>query len=159
MEIVFKPIGVINSPFKEPLNVPIQPAASNTKGVVTVFDEYSKGLKDLDGFSHIYLIYYFHKSKPFSLIVKPFMDTEKRGLFATRAPSRPNNIGLSVVEIERIDRNKVYVKNIDILDDTPLLDIKPYAPKFDIFEVKKFGWLEKRIKNIDNVKDDKRFAK
>ena len=158
MEIVFKPIGIINSPFKEPMNVPIQPAASKAKGVVTVYDEFKEGMKDIEGFSHIYLIYYFHRAKPFSLTVKPYMDTVNRGLFATRAPSRPNNIGLSVVEIEKVDGNKIYVKNLDILDDTPLLDIKPYTPKFDIFEVKKFGWLEKNIHKLDKVRADKRFG-
>ena len=157
--IRYRPIGVIHTPFKTPQGTPIQPPAS--KGVeadVEVFEKYAEGLTDLGGFSHIYLIYHFHLSKKFSLKVKPFLDDESHGLFATRAPSRPNAIGLSIVELIGKEKNTLRVKNIDVLDGTPLLDIKPYVPGFDICKVHKIGWMEKKIKNLDAAEDDGRFA-
>jgi tRNA-Thr(GGU) m(6)t(6)A37 methyltransferase TsaA len=157
--IQYRPIGIIHTPYKIPQGTPIQPLAS--KGVeadVEVFEKYSEGLADLGGFSHIYLIYHFHLSKKFSLKVKPFLDDESHGLFATRAPSRPNAIGLSIVELIGREKNTLRVKNIDVLDGTPLLDIKPYVPGFDIRKVHKIGWMEKKIKNLDAAEDDGRFA-
>ena len=157
--IQYRPIGIIHTPYKTPQGTPIQPPAS--KGVaaeVEVFEKYAEGLTDLGGFSHIYLIYHFHLSRKFSLKVKPFLDDEFHGLFATRAPSRPNAIGLSIVALIGTEKNTLRVKNIDILDGTPLLDIKPYIPGFDIRKVHKIGWMEKKIKNLDGAKDDGRFA-
>jgi len=157
--IQYRPIGIIHTPYKTPQGTPIQPPAS--KGVeadVEVFEKYAEGLTDLGGFSHIYLIYHFHLSRKFSLKVKPFLDDASHGLFATRAPSRPNAIGLSIVELIGKEKNTLRVKNIDVLDGTPLLDIKPYVPAFDIRKVHKIGWMEKKIKNLDEAEDDGRFA-
>jgi tRNA (adenine37-N6)-methyltransferase len=158
MKIELNPIGIIHSPFKEAAGTPIQPAfAKSTQGVVELFNKYAAGLKDLDGFERIWLIYWFDRVKDYNLIVTPYMDTEQRGLFATRAPTRPNPIGMSPVKLESIESNKIYVGEIDILDNTPLLDIKPYSPKFDCFEVIRDGWLKNAINK--NNKADERFHK
>jgi tRNA-Thr(GGU) m(6)t(6)A37 methyltransferase TsaA len=153
--IKFKPIGTIYSPFKEPLGVPIQTSgAKGIEGSVEVFAEFLEGLKDIDGFSHIILIYYFHLSKKPSLLVTPFMDKHQHGIFATRAPARPNPIGFSVVKLEKVEGNLLLVKDIDIVNGTPLLDIKPCVPQFDFSKVTKTGWLENADHDIADVKDD-----
>ncbi len=155
-----KPIGVIHSPFREPKDIPIQSsAARDIEGTVEVYEEYIEGLKDLDGFSHIILIYYFHLSKRYSLKVKPFMDDNLRGVFSTRAPSRPNNIGLSIVRLIKIEGNILYIKDVDVVDGTPLLDIKPYVPEFDVREDVRIGWLRENIYKLSESKDDGRFIK
>jgi tRNA-Thr(GGU) m(6)t(6)A37 methyltransferase TsaA len=159
MKIQYKSIGIIHSPFKVPKGTPIQAASGKSKGTVEVYPEYTTGLKDLEGFSDIILIYHFHMSKNFSLQVKPYLDEQTRGLFATRAPSRPNPIGISIVKLIRIVGSKLYIQNLDIIDDTPLLDIKPYVPEFDCPQEYKIGWLEKHIHNMFNIKDDNRFNK
>ncbi|MBO8182540.1 MAG: tRNA (N6-threonylcarbamoyladenosine(37)-N6)-methyltransferase TrmO [Archaeoglobus sp.] len=160
MEIVLRPIGIIRSPFKKPKGTPIQPpAAKGVRGTVEIFPEYGEGLRDLDGFSHIILLYYFHLSGKPSLLVKPFMDDEKHGVFATRAPSRPNPIGLSVVRLLSIEGNKLYVEDLDVVDGTPLLDIKPYVPEFDARKDVRRGWLEKSITRVREFKDDGRFLR
>jgi len=157
-EIRYKPIGIIHSPFKEPKGTPIQPtAAKGVDGAVEVFPEYVEGLKDLDGFSHIILIYHFHLSRKFSLKVKPFMDDQIRGVFSTRAPSRPNPIGISVVRLIKIEKNVLHIRDVDIIDGTPLLDIKPYVPEFDVRVVDKIGWLERNVNKLPISKDDGRF--
>jgi tRNA-Thr(GGU) m(6)t(6)A37 methyltransferase TsaA len=159
-EIRYKPIGVICSPFKEPKGTPIQPsAASDVEGIVEVFPKYADGLKDLDGFSHVILLYHFHLSKETSLEVKPYMDEQRHGVFATRAPSRPNSIGISVVRLVKIERNVLHVQNVDIVDRTPLLDIKPYVPDFDVKDVQRTGWLEKNVHKLATSKDNGRFRK
>ena len=159
-EIVFKPIGIIHSPFEETKGTPIQPeGARGVKGRVEVFEEYAEGLKDLKGFSHIILLYHFHQSKKSPLLVKPYMDNNFHGVFATRAPSRPNGIGLSIVKLERVNGNILFIEDVDIIDGTPLLDIKPYVPQFDIREVKSIGWLEKNIQKLPHSTDDGRFRK
>jgi len=158
--IEYRPIGVIRSPFKDVRGVPIQPkAASGVEGVVEVFSQYVDGLKDLDGFSHIILIYHFHLVEGYSLLVKPYMDRVKRGVFATRAPARPNPIGISVVRLVKIDGNRIHVKGLDVVDGTPLLDIKPYVPDFEVFEVDRIGWLEKNVHKLRHARDDGRFAR
>lgn len=158
-EIKYKPIGVIHSPFKEPKGTPIQPAgAKGVEGTVKVFPEYAEGLKDVEGFSHIILIYHFHLSKGFSLTVKPYMDNEVHGVFAMRGPSRPNPIGISVVRLIKIRENILHIQDVDIVDGTPLLDIKPYVPEFDIRKVEKIGWLEKNVHKLSISKDDGRFT-
>ena len=157
--IEYKPIGVIHSPFKSARGVPIQPkAAEEVEGVVEVFPDYVEGLRDLNGFSHIILIYHFHLVRGYKLLVKPYMDDSVRGVFATRAPARPNPIGISVVKLLKIDRNLIYVKGLDVVDGTPLLDIKPYVPDFDIFEVERIGWLERCVHKLKQAKDDGRFV-
>jgi tRNA-Thr(GGU) m(6)t(6)A37 methyltransferase TsaA len=159
-KIEYNPIGIIHSPFKECKGTPIQAAASgNAEGIIEVYPEYAEGLKDLKGFSHIILIYHFHLAGKLSLKVKPYLDNRLRGLFATRAPSRPNSIGLSMVQLIKVAGAKLYIRNLDIVDGTPLLDIKPYVPEFDKNEVFKTGWLEKNIYKLPKTKDDNRFGK
>ena len=154
------PIGIINSPFKEPKGTPIQPrAARGIEGTVEIFPEYEKGLKDIEGFSHIILICHFHLSKTYSLKVQPFIDNNLRGLFATRAPARPNPIGLSIVRLVKVKGNKLHIRDIDIVDGTPLLDIKPYIPEFSSEDIIKKGWLENNIVKLSDSKDDGRFIK
>lgn len=156
----FKPIGIIHSPFKEAQGTPIQPtAAKGIEGTVEVFTEFSDGLADLDGFSHIILICHFHLAQNPKLKVIPYMDDQERGVFATRAPSRPNPIGISVVRLNRIENNILHIQDVDIVDGTPLLDIKPYVPEFDSKEDIKIGWLEKRVHKLSTSKDDGRFRK
>ena len=138
--------------------MPIQPAgAAGVQGTVEVFEQYRPGLKDLDGFSHIILLFHFHRSDSFKLEVVPFLDTEPRGLFSTRAPKRPNPIGLSVVELDKIEGGVLHIRNVDILDGTPLLDIKPYVPEFDTQVNVRTGWLEKARKSVASRKSDDRF--
>ena len=159
-EIRYKPIGVIHTPFKEPRGTPIQPsAAEGVNGIVEIFPEYVEGLEDLEGFSHIILIYHFHLAGKPSLKVRPYMDDKTHGVFATRSPSRPNPIGISVVRLLRIEGNRLHIQDIDIIDGTPLLDIKPYVPEFDIRKVSKKGWLEKKVKKLPETKDNGRFAR
>jgi len=126
-------------------------------GTVEVFSEYSEGLKDLAGFSHIILIYHFHKVAESKLIVTPFMDDQPRGVFATRAPKRPNPIGISVVRLLEIEGSTLKVENVDILDGTPLIDIKPYVPDFDQYPADRVGWLEHGKKGVKGKKSDGRF--
>jgi len=157
-EIRYKPIGIIHSPFKEPRGTPIQPVAGQeVEGTIEIFPEYVEGLKDLEGFSHIILIYHFHLAKRGTLKVIPYMDNKPRGVFATRAPTRPNPIGISIVRLVKIEGNTLYIQDIDIIDGTPLLDIKPYVPEFDVRKVEKIGWLIKRVKRLYETRDDGRF--
>ncbi len=160
-KIVYKPIGIIHSPFKEQEGTPIQPLAEkarSARGEVEVFKEYEEGLKDIDGFSHIILIYHFSRARKGDLVVKPYMHNESHGVFATRAPSRPNPIGISIVKLIKVEKNILYIENLDVIDGTPLLDIKNYVPEFDIRHVEKIGWLEKNVDKLDNISDDGRFA-
>ena len=159
-KIEFTPIGIIYSPFNELKGMPIQPvAAKDIEGKIEVFPEYTAGLKDLDGFSHIILLYYLHKSQGFDLEVVPFLDTQKRGLFATRAPRRPNPIGLSVVRINRIEKNIIHILDVDILNETPLLDIKPMVTDFDQVETVRLGWYNSVKKDSRSMRSDGRFVK
>jgi len=140
-----KPIGIIRSPFKNKKETPIQPFKSKAIGKVEVYKKYQKGLKDIEGFSHVILIFKFHKSKSYQLLVKPFLDTEMRGLFATRYPRRPNQIGITVVKLLSRKNSILTVKGIDIIDKAPLLDIKPYVPEFATKTKVKVGWLKGRL--------------
>jgi tRNA-Thr(GGU) m(6)t(6)A37 methyltransferase TsaA len=157
-KIEYKPIGIIRSPFKDIKGMPIQPpGAKGVRGKVEIEPEYVGGLKDIEGFSHIILIYHFHLSKGFSLEVKPFMDDKLHGVFATRAPRRPNSIGLSVVRLVGMEGTTLHIEDVDIVDGTPLLDIKPFVPKFDAVKMGRIGWLSKRSGKADKVKADGRF--
>ncbi|MCD6113609.1 MAG: tRNA (N6-threonylcarbamoyladenosine(37)-N6)-methyltransferase TrmO [Bacteroidales bacterium] len=159
-KIIYKSIGIIYSAFDKPNGTPIQPtAAKGIKGTVEIFPGYVDGLKDLEKFSHIYLIFNFHLSKKSSLLVKPFMDTQAHGVFSTRASSRPNSIGLSIVELISIEKNILHISDVDIVNGTPLLDIKPYVPEFDRRETNKIGWLNKNVHKLSTSKDDGRFIK
>ena len=157
--ITLHPIGIIHTPFHEAKGMPIQPAgASGVEGTIEVFAEYQAGLKDLDGFSHITLIYLFHRSQGFELEVVPFLDTVQRGLFATRAPRRPNPIGLSTVRLTRIDNGILFIGDVDMLDGTPLLDIKPHVPAFDSPAEPRTGWFAQARHRVENHKADERFV-
>jgi tRNA-Thr(GGU) m(6)t(6)A37 methyltransferase TsaA len=157
--ISLEPIGVIHTPHAKPKGTPIQPAgAAGVKGTVEVFEPYGGGLADLDGFSHVILLYHFHLSDGYELGVVPFMDSVPRGLFATRAPRRPNPIGLSVVRLDRIEGRILHVEGVDIVDGTPLLDIKPYVPEFDAPAAVRTGWLEGVRRTVSGRRADERFV-
>ncbi len=159
MDIHYNSIGVIHSPFQDILGMPIQPSgATGIQGSIEIFPEFQEGLKDLDGFSHIILLYHFHQCSKNNLIVTPFLDSQPHGIFATRSPSRPNKIGLSVVKLLKIQQNIIHIENVDILNKTPLLDIKPYVPKFDNPQVERIGWLEHNQGQVIDKKADARFA-
>ena len=155
----YNQIGIIHTPFREPKGTPIQAVASQgAEGTVEVFKKYQAGLEGLDGFSHIILIYHFHLSKEPQLKVKPFMDDQKYGLFSTRAPARPNPIGISIVQLSKIEGNTIHVKDLDIVDGTPLLDIKPYVPEIDNRDTREIGWLKNNIARLSISKDDGSFS-
>lgn len=155
-EIKLKKIGVIHSEYKSKEGMPIQGIFSHGKGWIELNEEYIDGLKDLDGFSHIILLYHFHKSSGFELLTKPFLDDDRHGVFATRAPKRPNQIGFSIVRLDRIERNMLYINEVDIIDGTPLIDIKPYVSKFDMRDETKCGWFDDTDKK--NHLSDGRFG-
>ena len=159
-DVVYKPIGVVHSPFKEPQDVPIQSvAAEGVMGYVEVAREYVEGLRDVEGFSHLILIYHCHLAQDYSLLVKPFLDEKLHGVFSTRAPSRPNPIGVSVVHLIKIEKNILHIQDVDIIDGTPLLDIKPFVPDFDQRKAERIGWLTKNVDKLHSGRDDGRFAK
>jgi len=158
-QIIYQPIGMIYSPFKTIEGVPIQPCgAKGIQGKVEIKREYAGGLNGLSEFSHIILIYHLHLSKGHSLEVVPFLDKISHGVFATRVPKRPNPIGISLVEIIRIEDNSLLVENIDIVDGTPLLDMKPYVGLFDSVEHARIGWYQKQIDRAETTKSDSRFT-
>jgi len=139
--VIYHSIGVIHSEHTVPENTPIQPVyAQRCKGAVEVFDTYAGGLADLEGFSHLYLLYHLHRAGPVRLRVKPFLQDTERGIFATRAPCRPNGIGMSIVRLIRREDNILHVQGIDVLNGTPLLDIKPYVTRFDCIQTDRNGW-------------------
>lgn len=143
-EVEFRPIGVLHSPFREAAGTPIQGAfAPDAEGTAEVFEEFAEGLTDLEGFSHLYLIYLFDRSLDYALMVTPFRDSTPRGVFATRAPRRPNPLGLSIVRLLAREGNVLRLAEVDFLDGTPLLDIKPYVPAFDCRTDCRSGWLER----------------
>ena len=157
-KITYQPIGTVHTPFQDIRGMPIQPSgASGIRGIIEIDSDFVLGLKDLEGFSHIILLYHFHQVRESKLLVIPFMDTQQRGIFATRAPKRPNPIGLSVVKLLSIDGNVLHVENLDILDGTPLLDIKPYVPEFDQHPANRVGWLEQARGMVVNKRSDARF--
>lgn len=157
MDIHCKSIGIIHSPHRQAAGTPIQPLyATGIPGTVEVFPEYAEGLKDIEGFDRIWVVYWFDRAPSASMHVKPFRDKQERGLFATRAPARPNPIGLSCVKLLQIRGNLLDVSDVDILDGTPLLDIKPYVEKFDHFPNCRSGWLDST--GTDRTHADDRFA-
>ena len=159
-EIIFKPIRIIHTPFTKPKGTPIQAAAGqDVEGTIEIFPEFADGLKDLERFSHIIVLFHFHLSRGYKLQAKPFMDDKERGIFAIRSPARPNPIGLSVVRLMKVEAAVLSIRDLDILDGTPLLDIKPYVPKFDHRDVTQIGWLENHIDKIHQTTDDGRFAR
>ncbi len=163
MKCELQPIGVINTPFNQLDGMPIQPSgAKEIKGTIVLDKKYEQGLSDLDGFSHIIVLFWLHQSKGYNLMVTPFLDDEKRGVFSTRAPRRPNPIGLSVVRLIKINKNILTIQGVDMLNQTPVLDIKPYVPVFesnntDEHEMISVGWLEKAQQRVKHQKSDYRF--
>jgi len=156
--IRYRAIGTIRTQFKDLCGMPIQPTgARRVRGTVEVATKYQAGLKDLRGFSHVILLYHFHRSRGYELRVRPFMDSRLRGVFATRAPRRPNPIGLSVVRLVGIRGRRLRVEGVDIVDGTPLLDIKPYVPEFDHPGPTRIGWLKKSHVKARMCRSDDRF--
>ena len=152
-------IGTIHTPFNRLEDMPIQPkGAAATIGTVLLEEQYMPGLADLDGFSHIYLLYEFHMARRTELTVIPFMDTRPRGVFATRSPLRPNHIGISIVQLLGVEKNIVTVQGIDILNGTPLLDIKPYIAAFDAVQNSRSGWMQGTDKDVAGKRSDRRFV-
>ena len=149
-KITMIPIGIIHSPYKQIKDMPIQGKfKASVKAWIELKEEYGAGLKDLDGFSHAIIIYYFHKSGKTEIEGKPFLEDNKHGIFAIRSPYRPNHIGLSVVKIEKIEDNKLHFSEVDVLDGTPVLDIKPYVKHFDVRDNTVSGWLDKHFQSTN----------
>jgi len=145
-KIMMSPIGVIHSPYKQVKDIPIQGKFKpGAKACIELKKKYAPGLKDLDGFSHAIIIYYFHKSQKEDIIGKPFLEDKEHGIFAIRSPNRPNHIGLSVVKIDTIQHNRLYFSEVDVLHRTPVLDIKPYVKHFDARDSTISGWIEKHF--------------
>jgi tRNA-Thr(GGU) m(6)t(6)A37 methyltransferase TsaA len=160
MDITYRPIGTIHSPFTDLRDMPIQPTGeAAAPGWVEISPEFADGLKDLDGFSHLILLYHLHQAPSARLTVTPFLDQEPRGIFATRAPTRPNPIGLSVVKLVKIEGTVLHLASVDILDGTPLLDVKPYIPSFDAPDNVQIGWLHLTQAKAKSAKSDSRFTK
>ena len=160
--IQYVPIGVVHSPFAEPTGTPIQSAAASAVGVeaqVEIFPSFREGLRDLEGFSHLILLYHMHRIQPAGLLVKPFLGNDRHGVFATRSPGRPNPIGFSVVRLLSVEDGELRITDVDILDQTPVLDIKPYVGEFDIRPVERIGWFADNLCKLDKTKDDGRFVK
>ncbi len=157
-ELTYRPIGVIHSPFDSPEAMPLQPTgAASAPGTVEVFPEFAEGLKDIGGFSHLILVYHFHMAGDMDLTPAPFLDSQRHGIFATRAPVRPNPIGVSVVHLAGIDGRVLRISNLDVIDGTPVLDIKPFVPQFDVPEACSVGWLETVVGTARYVESDDRF--
>lgn len=156
--IQYRPIGVLHTPFQDIAGMPIQPAgAAGVYGTAEIFPEFAPGLQDLEGFSHVIVLYHFHRAPAPKLLVTPFLDTELRGVFATRAPARPNPIGLSVVRLLAREGSILHLEAVDMLDGTPLLDLKPYIPAFDGGAADRVGWLEQAQARVHVHQSDRRF--
>lgn len=157
--IEIEAIGIIRTSHKEISGMPIQPnAAEGYSGCIELNPNLVEGLTDLEGFSHLTLLYHFHNINGYELMVKPFMDNQKHGIFATRSPKRPNAIGISTVKLVKVEGNRIYIDNVDMLDGTPLIDIKPFFEGFDNRTNTRKGWLEKRIDtSITKLRSDERF--
>jgi tRNA-Thr(GGU) m(6)t(6)A37 methyltransferase TsaA len=157
--VAFTPIGVVRTPFSEHAGMPIQTvAAKGVRGTIELDPAFIPALADLGGFTHLHLITHLHRTSAASLRVTPYLDTVERGVFATRSPKRPNPIGLSLVRLVRSEGAVLHVEELDLLDGTPLLDIKPYVPPFDDREGARYGWFEQRAENVHRVRADARFA-
>lgn len=154
-----EPIGIIRTPFIKLADMPIQPkGAADVEGRIIIDDRFGVGLEDIEGFSHIYLLYTFHRAERMELTVVPFMDDHPRGVFSTRSPLRPNHIGLSIVELIGREGNELRIRGVDILDNTPILDIKPYIERFDRVEKSRSGWMTASEEEVRDKRSDKRFT-
>lgn len=158
MTISYQPIGHFVTPYNDISEMPIQPSgADGTEGQIVIYPEFAEGLLDLDGFSHLIILSHLHQANGFALAVTPFLDTKTHGVFATRAPRRPNPIGFSVMELIKIENNTLTLNRTDVLNNTPVLDIKPYVPAFDHWPADRIGWLEGKSENADRHRSDDRF--
>lgn len=158
MELVLKPLGIIHSPFKTVENMPIQPLAGREyEAQIEIYSEFLEGLADLEGFSHIYIIFHLNKVENYRLKVVPFLDTVERGVFSTRSPARPNPLGLSLVELISVNGNILDIRGVDMLDGSPVIDIKPYVPDFDRHNKVRRGWLEGKTESAEKKFSDSRF--
>lgn len=159
MTISYEPIGHFRTPFTDIRGMPIQPlGAKGVQGTIAMVPELREGLADLDGFSHVIVLYHLHEIRGHELTVKPFLDQNTHGIFATRSPRRPNPIGLSVMKLNGVSGGTVFLENVDVLDGTPVIDIKPYVPDFDIWNADRIGWFEGKSGNASHHRADDRFA-
>jgi tRNA (adenine37-N6)-methyltransferase len=156
--ICYPPIGRVRSPFAELGGMPLQSvAAGEVRGQIEIYPEFAAGLKDLEGFSHLHIVAHLHRGVPGGLAVVPFLDDTVRGVFATRSPRHPNPIGLSVVRLLSVSEATLQIAGVDLLDLTPVLDIKPYVPEFDAVDAERTGWLQDVADRVHSVKSDGRF--
>ncbi len=158
MEFRFKPIGVLKTPYQSKSGVPIQGIFDpESKGTATIFKEYEAGLQDIEGFSHLIVIYVFHRSQGYELVCRPYMEDELHGVFTIRAPRRPNPIGFSVVRLRKREDRVLFLSEMDMLDGTPILDIKPFCPKFDHRQNVRVGWMDNTFRDAGHrkVSDDR----
>jgi tRNA-Thr(GGU) m(6)t(6)A37 methyltransferase TsaA len=158
-EIVYRPIGVVRSPFSALEGMPLQAvAAADVHGTIEIDAAYAGGVGDLDGFSHLHVVTHLHLSRRGALVVQPFLDDTPRGVFATRSPRHPNPIGLTVVRLDRVDGTSLHVTGLDLLDGTPVLDLKPYVPAFDSVPAERIGWFEGKTDQVHEIRADARFG-
>jgi tRNA-Thr(GGU) m(6)t(6)A37 methyltransferase TsaA len=156
--VTYTPIGNVRSPFAEIAGMPLQAvSALDVEARIEIHPEYAAGLRDLDGFSHLHVLWHLHRASSGELELIPFLDVEVRGVFATRAPGRPNRIGLSVARLVGIEGATLHVSRIDLLDGTPVLDLKPYVPEFDAVQAERIGWFEGKAAHVHSVRADGRF--
>ncbi len=159
-DICFRPIGYFRTPFSSPVGMPIQPAgARGVRGQIDILEEFSEGLKDLDGFSHVFVVYHLHEVGGYKLLTTPFLDVVPHGIFATRSPARPNPIGLSVLKVISVDAGTIGLEDVDVLNGTPVLDIKPYVAEFDACNADRFGWFEGNSQRAREHRADERFTR
>lgn len=161
MSITFEPIGIIHTPFAEPKDMPIQGALRpDIHGTIEIYPAFEEGLKDIDGFSHLIVLYHFHHALEFRLISKPFLDDTPRGVFAIRGPRRPNPIGFTIVRLIKHEGPILHIAGVDMVDGTPLLDIKPYFADIDAHPDASRGWMGNKLKSQGHRKQaDDRFLK
>lgn len=156
--ITYAPVAHMRTPFTDVRGMPIQPVgARGVAGSIDVLPEFADGLADIEGFSHLLVVYHLHECQGFTLRVTPFLDTGEHGIFATRSPRRPNPIGISVLRLTGVSGNRLHVENVDMLDNTPVLDIKPYVPTFDVWDADRTGWFAAVADNAVQCRADDRF--
>lgn len=156
--VTYTPIGVIHTPWIEMAGTPLQSvAAADAAGRVEIAPEYAGGLRDIEGFSHLILLYHLHRMTGYALAVTPYLDTVTHGVFATRSPKRPNPIGFSVVRLVGVEGTTLHIRDVDMLDGTPLLDIKPYVPAFDRWDAERTGWFADNANKVHTTRADERF--
>ncbi|MEZ7196299.1 tRNA (N6-threonylcarbamoyladenosine(37)-N6)-methyltransferase TrmO [Pseudodesulfovibrio karagichevae] len=159
MQITYRPIGFFHTPHKTTTGMPIQPSgAQGVKGTINILPEFREGIRDIEGFSHLIILYHLHEICGQELTVIPFLDQTPHGIFATRSPKRPNPLGLSVMALCGVSDEGIILNNVDVLDGTPVLDIKPYVPDFDVWPADRVGWFEGKSGNATTKRSDDRFS-